>query len=71
MQTSSVSHGRAFNFLTFIENRLPSSEIDILRGQVVQALMITPCVVVSDELPDALFEMPREIVVVEQDLVFQ
>ena len=60
-----------FDFLAFIEDSLTASEIDVFRGQVIQALMIPPCVVVGDELLDTLLELARQVVVIEQDLVFQ
>ena len=71
MQTSSGFDGRAFDFLTLCEDDLSTSEIDILRGQIIQALMIPPCIVMDDELPDALLELSGQVVVLEQDLVLQ
>ena len=42
-----------------------------LVGQVVQALVVSTVVVVADELLDALFELSWQVVVVQQDPVFQ
>jgi hypothetical protein len=39
-------------------------------SQVVEALVVSAIVVVRDELSDALLELTRQIVVVEQDAVF-
>jgi hypothetical protein len=57
VQPPSGFHGRTFDFLTFREDGLSPSEIDVFRRQVIQALMIPPCVVVGDELPDAFFQI--------------
>ena len=71
VQTAPGFQGRAFDFLPLTEDRVAASAIDVFRRQIVQALMISPRVVVSDELPDTLFELSGQVVVVEQDLVFQ
>ena len=60
-----------FNFLSLVEYYLSSSEIDILGREIVQALMIPPCIVVGDKLLDPAFELTGQIVIFEQDLVFQ
>ena len=39
-------------------------------SQVVEALVVSAIVVVREELSDALLELTRQIVVVEQDAVF-
>lgn len=69
VQCSPGMHGRMFDFLAFIEDRLALSEVNARRRQIVQALMISPCVVMADELLDALFQLARQIAIAEQDLV--
>jgi hypothetical protein len=49
---------------------LAPTEEDIGGRQVVEALVVAPQVVVIDELDQALFELTRQVVVLEQDLVF-
>src|SRR5258708_35925712 len=43
--------------------------IYIGRSEVVEALVVTPGVVVIDELGDARFQLTGQVVVLEQDLV--
>jgi len=50
---------------------LPSPEIDIGGRAVVQALGITLVIVVLDERADLGFEVPGQIVVLQQDPVLQ
>ncbi len=45
--------------------------VDIGRGQIVQTLVVAAVVVVIDEVGEAGFELPRQVVVPQQDLVFQ
>jgi hypothetical protein len=47
-----------------------STEIDVSRRQVVQALVVSSVVVVLNELADAVFELSRQIVVLQQDPIF-
>ncbi len=56
---------------SFQRDGLAPPEVDVDRGQIVQALMITVVVVVSDEGLDLGFEIARQIVVLQQDPVFQ
>ena len=55
----------------FQQDGLATTEVDIGRRQVVQALMVAVMVVVADEVADLEFEMPRQQVVLEQDAVLQ
>jgi hypothetical protein len=50
---------------------LSPTEVDIGRGQIVETLVVAPQVVVNDELGQALFELTRQVVVLEQDPVVQ
>ena len=43
----------------FSKNGFIPSKIDVSRGDVVQALMVAPVVVVIDEGPDLTFEIAR------------
>ena len=48
---------------------LSATAVDIRRSEVMKALVVTPCVVVIDELAEARFQLTGQIVVLEQDLV--
>ena len=48
-----------------------AAEVDIGGGQIVETLMVATVVVVIDEGGEAGFELPRQVVVLQQDLVFQ
>ena len=52
MQGAALLDGLEFDPLTLFEDGLTGPEVDVLRGQIVQALMIPPCVVVMDEPAD-------------------
>ena len=65
MQSPSGLHGRLFDFLTFCEDDLSPSEIDVFRRQVIQALMIPPRVVVGNELPDAVLQLTGQVIVLQ------
>ena len=45
--------------LTFGEDRLGSAEVDVSRGQIVDALVIADMIVVFDEGGDLPFEIAR------------
>jgi hypothetical protein len=51
------------------QDGLTTTEVDIGRGQVVKTFVIALQVVVIDELGQTLFELTRQLVVLEQDLV--
>ena len=48
-----------------------ASEVDIGRGEIGDALMVSQVIVMSDEAADVGFEITRQIVVVEQDAVLE
>ena len=52
MQGASLLNGLEFDPLTFFQDSLAGPIVDVVRGQIVQALMIPPCVVVMDEPTD-------------------
>ena len=49
MQGASLLNGLEFDPLTFFQDSLAGPIVDVVRDQIVQALMIPPCVVVLDE----------------------
>jgi hypothetical protein len=46
-------------------------EVDVGRGEVVQALVIAPMIVMLDEASDMSFEIAGQIVVFQQDAVLK
>ncbi len=52
MHQAAVLDGPAFDALALQQDRLPPSEIDISRDQVVQALVVAPVVILFDKLGD-------------------
>jgi hypothetical protein len=67
MQAASLLDGLSFDGLPPFEYGRCSAEVDVSRGQVVQALVVSTVVVVLNELADAVFELSRQIVVLQQD----
>ena len=55
----------------FRQDGLTTTEVDIGRRQVVQALVVAVMVVVADEVADLELQMARQQVVLEQDAVLQ
>ena len=55
--------GLSFDSLDFQQNRLAPPEVDIGRGEIVQAFLIAVVVVVGDEGLDLSLEVARQIVV--------
>jgi len=70
MQAASLFDGLSFDGFPPFEYGRSSSEVDVSRGQIVQALVISTIVVVLDELADAPFELSWQIIVLEQDPIF-
>ncbi len=50
---------------------MASPEVDVGRGEIIDALVIAPVVVVRVERIDLSFEIARQIIVLEQDAVFK
>jgi hypothetical protein len=48
---------------------LTTTEVDIGRGQVVKTFVVALQVAVIEELGQTLFELARQVVVLDQDLV--
>jgi hypothetical protein len=57
----------ALDAFPFEENRLTSTEIDVGRREIVQALVIAPMIVVADEGLDLPFKVARQVIVFQQD----
>ena len=71
MEQASVLDGLSFDPFSFKQDGLASAEVDIGRGEVGDALMVSQVIVVSDELADLGLEVAWQIVILKQDSVLQ
>ena len=71
MEQASLVDGSSFDTLAFEQDGFSSAEIDIRRRQIIDALVITPMIVVLDEGFDMRFEIAGQIIILQQDLVFE
>ena len=71
MQGTALLNGFEFDLLTFLQNGLACPEVDVAWGQIVQALMISPCVVVMDEPADRSLEIARQVIMLQRDAGLQ
>ena len=71
MLQSSFADGVAFSPFSLQQDCLSAPEVDICGRQVVQAFVVTAVIVVLDEAPDVSFEIAGQVVIFEQDAVFQ
>jgi len=60
-----------FDLLPFDQNGLAAPEVDVGGREVAQALVVTAVIVVFDEGLDLSFKVARQVVVFQQDPVFQ
>ena len=58
-----------FDPFSLFQNGLASIEVDIGGGEVLQALMVAPMIVVIDEGIDLLPQITGQVVVFQQDAV--
>ena len=68
---ASVLDGLSFDPFSFKQDGLAASEVDVGRGEIGDALVVSQVIVVGDEVADLGFEITRQIVVLEQDAVLQ
>jgi hypothetical protein len=66
-----VLDGLAFDPFSFQQDGLTAPEVDVGRGEIVDALVIAPEVVVRDECIDLSFEIAGQIIVLAQDTVLE
>ena len=71
MLQAAVCDGGPLDAVSFGEDRLGSSKIDVSGREVVDALVIADVVIMLDEGADLPLEVSRQIVVVEQNAVLQ
>ena len=61
----------SFDPFAFQQDGLTASGVDVSRGQVAQAFMVAPVIVVLDEGFDLRLEVAREVVMLQQDAVLE
>ena len=71
MLQATVCDGSKLDAFAFCEDRLGSAEVEVSRREVADALMIAEVIVVLDKGGDLSFEIARQVIVVEQNAVFQ
>ena len=63
--------GLSFDPFSFQQDGLSASEVDVGGGEITQAFVITPMIVVLDERIDLGFEVTGQIVILQQNPVLQ
>ena len=71
MKQGAVLDGFAFDPFSFDQDGLATPEVDVDRGETVDALVVAPVIVVRDECNDLSFEITGQIIVLEQNSVFE
>ena len=69
MHQAALLDGPALDALALQQNGLPPAEIDISRGQIVQALVVAPVVIPLDECLNIGLKRAWQVVVFQQDAV--
>ena len=71
MLQAAMGDGHSLDLVALGKDLGGSTEVDIGRGHVVQALVVAGMVVVADEGRDLPLQLTRQMVVVEQDAVLE
>ena len=66
---AAVGEGLSFDPLPFEQDGLTTTEVEVSRGEIAQALMSAGVVVVLDKGAHLRLESARQVVVLEQDAV--
>jgi hypothetical protein len=66
---ASVLNGLSFDTFSFKQDGLASAEVDVGRGEIGDALVVSLVIVMGDEVTDPGFKVTREIIVLMQDAV--
>jgi len=69
MHQAALLDGPALDAPPLQQDGLPPAEIDIRRGQIVQALVIALVVILLDKLLDLSLQRARQVVILQQDAV--
>ena len=68
---ASALDGVSFDPFSFKQDGLATSEVDVGRRQISDALVVSQMIVVGDEVADLGLEITGQIVVLEQDAVLE
>src|SRR5438046_394213 len=68
---AAVSNGLSLDPFSFGQDGWPAPEVDVGRGEIVDALVVAAVVVVVDEGRDLGFEIAGQEVIFQQDAVFE
>src|SRR3712207_878776 len=71
MQQAAAGEGLSFDPLPFEQDRLTTTEVDVGRGEMAQALMSAGVVVVLHKGADLRLQIARQVVVLQQDAVLE
>ena len=71
MLQATIGDCLSFDPFAFEEDGLGSSEVDVGRGKIVEALVIAGMVVMSHESRDLTIEIAGQVIVLEQDAVLE
>lgn len=71
MKQAALVDGLAFDAFPLEQDCLASAEVDVSRGQIVDALVIPSVVVMLDEGLDLGFEVAGQIIIFAQDAVLK
>ena len=71
MRQSPLLDCPSFQALPSVDDRLSSPEVDVGGGEVGEALVVAPAVVVIDEGADLRLQITPQVVVLKQDAVLQ
>ena len=71
MVQAALSDGVSFDPFTFEQDGLAAPEVDVGRGEIVEALVVSAMIVMFDEGRDLGFEVFLKEVVFEQDAVLE
>ena len=71
MKQASVLDGFSFDPFSFQQDGLTAPEVDVGRRQIVDALVVAQVIVVGDEVVNPSLQLIGQIVVLQQDAVFE
>ena len=71
MLQAAVGDGLSFDPFSFCQDCWTASEVDVGRGEIVDALVVAAVVVVVDEGRDLGFEIAGQEVIFQQDAVLE
>lgn len=71
MLSATLLDGSSLDLSSPLKNACTASEVDVSRGEVIQALVVSAVIVVIDEVGDGAFEATGKMVVFKPDATFE